>query len=274
MEILDRPEPSRKFLEERTRAMLNIQQKFDKFNASLKSEKESFRWIKTELSYPSFDDFTFAYKNKIFSVIVEIAEKINGKRVSFGNEQRVKRLLDECRKNNLTPCIYPVIKNSDGGYIFLGYPASLGCWNLVEPGTRRFIDPIEEASDELIEVSEWEFQNLAVGIVSKYLSANSFKLLSYCDILGIEPNIWFENDSEKKCWVEVLYTTYPDNNKSFSFKNWPAEVLKHDGYKAVVSFAKPDDFSGKIYRAQEVFVNFDGIEQVYKSNNQNRILFL
>ena len=102
----------------------------------------------------------------------------------------------------------------------------------------------------------------------KYLHDKGFKLLSYCDVLGIEPNIWFEDNKGKRCWVEVLYALYPDNDKSFSWKNWPNEVLKHDGYKAVVSFANAENLSGKIYRSQGTFVNFRGIKHVYTSKTK------
>ena len=271
MEILDRPEPSKRFIEERQQAMRHIQRIFDNLNASLKDESKGFRWVKTELSYSGFDDFTFAYRNKIFSVLVEIADIINGK-ASFGNEQRVRTLIYECKKNNLIPCIYPVIKNKRGGYAFLGDIieglAPWGCWNLINAVTKKFVDPIAEASDELIKVSEWEFQNLAVSIVLNYLHDKGLKLLSYCDLLSIEPNIWFKDNNGKMCWVEVLYALYPDNDKSFSWKNWPDEVLKHDGYKAVVSFANADNLSGKIYRSQGTFVNFRGIKHVYMSKTK------
>ena len=257
MPILDRPNPSRQFIEDRQRAMLYIQSKFNKFYDPSLNECENFRWIKTELSYPSFDDFTFAYRNKIFSVLVERAESIGGKKVSFGNNQRVRTLLYECENNNLTPCIYPVINNNEGGYVFLGE------WNLINAVNNKILNPIDEASNELIEVSNWELQNWAVQIVSDYIFNKGLKLLSYCDVLGIEPNIWFEDENKNQCWVEVLYTKYPDNDKSFSFKNWPPEVLKHNGYKAVVSFASANNLSGKIYRAKAAHVNFRGIEHIY-----------
>ena len=271
MEILDRPEPSKQFIEERQQAMLHIQRIFDNLNASLKDESKCFRWVKTELSYPSFDDFTFAYRNKIFSVLVEIADIINGK-ASFGNEQRVRTLLYECQNNNLTPCIYPVIKNKSGGYTFWGNIieglAPWGCWNLMNAVTQKFVDPVAEASDELVEVSEWEFQNWAVEIVKEHIQNKGLKLFSYCDVLGVEPNIWFENDKGKTCWVEVLHTLYHDNDKSFSFSNWPPEVLKYDGYKAVVGFANADDITNKLYRNQPAFINFKDLQQIYSAENK------
>jgi len=260
MKILDRPEPSQKFLEDRRYAMLYIQKKMNKFDTPIDDEMQEFRWIKTELSYPSFDDFTFAYRNKIFSVLVERAKETENNKFSFGNERRVKTLTHECKNNNLTPCIFPIIENNEGGYIFYGE------WNLINAITKKFVAPITEASDELIEVSDWELQNWAVQIVADNIYNQGLKLFSYCDVLGIEPNIWFENAEGKTCWVEVLFTKYPNKDKPFSFKNWPSEVLKHDGYKAIVSFANAENFSEKIYRAQAADVNFKGIEYIYSPN--------
>ena len=276
MEILDRPNFTEQFFIDRRDAMLHINEIFDQFNSALDNKREGFLWIKTALSYPSFDDFTFAYRNKIFSVIVERAERTENNKFAFGNAQRVFTLLRECKNNNLVPCVYPVIENKDGSRIFYGRPI-MNCrngkhvpssWNLIRADSKTFVDPISEASDELIEVSDWELQNWSVQIVSDYLYKEGFKRLSYCDMLGIEPHIWFENSNGARCWIEVLYAKYPDTDKTFSFTNWPYEVLKYDGYKAVVSFAninidKPYE---KLYRAQGADVNFRGITLVHSGN--------
>ena len=226
MEILDEPEFTQQFIKDRRGAMLHIQKLFDKFNSSISNEHEGFLWIKTELSYPSFDDFTFAYRNKIFSVLVERAERTGNNKFSFGNVRRVRTLIAGCENNNLVPCIYPVVETEGETHVFYGYPITdfkdgksiIGSWNLIHAVSKKFVDPFDEASDELIEVSDWELQNWAVKIVANYLYKEGFKLLSYSDVLGIEPHIWFENSEGKRCWVEVLYEKYPDTDKTFSFK--------------------------------------------------------
>lgn len=251
--VIDRPDPSKEFLQYRHRAMVRLNEKFKKYYGLVRDEQEDFRWIKTDLTSPSFEDFTFAYRQQVFSVIVEQANRDEGGQFVFGNPERVARLLQICYDNNLIPCIYPIIKK-DGANVFLGN------WNLIHAETGKFADPISLSSDEPAEVSDWEFGNWAIQIVINYIKEQGFQLLSYCDMPGVDPQIWFKNAEGKNCWIEVLPIT-PGNKPAFSIDGFPPSFLQYDGYVAEVSFAPIENT--KIYRAKGADVDFEGIKKIH-----------
>lgn len=96
-------------------------------------------------------------------------------------------------------------------------------------------------------------------------------MLSYCDMPGVDPQLWFKNAEGNNCWVEVLPIT-PGNKPAFSFEGFPQSVLKYDGYIAEVSFAASEnDTVSKIYRAKGADINFEGIKQIHVAHKQGRI---
>lgn len=66
-----------------------------------------------------------------------------------------------------------------------------------------------------------------------YIKEQGFQLLSYCDMPGVDPQIWFKNAEGKNCWIEVLPLT-PGNKPAFSMDGFPQSVLQYDGYVAEV----------------------------------------
>ncbi len=254
--IVDRPNPDKEFLLNRHRALVHVNNNFKKFAGLVKNEHEDFRWIKTELTSPRFEDFAFAYRNKIFCIIVEKAVKVQGNQMGFGNRQKIETLLDACEENNLTPCIFPIVEKDNR-------PVYFGTWNLINPTTGKFVDPINESSDELVEVSDWELKNWAVQIVINYVREQGLEILSYCDAPGVDPQIWFKNDKGRPCWIEVLPAKFPEKNKVCSVDSFPARVLTFDGYVAHVNFAGDEDHTnGNIYRSKGADIAFNGIKKV------------
>ena len=254
--LLDRPVPNKQYLQDRTKAGMHLEHKFSEFEG-LCDKHEDFRWIKSKLSYPAFDDITFAYRNQIFSVIVK---RTNDEHRVLKQDKKINNLIRECRNNNLIPCIFPISSKT-------GSPLYPDTWNLFNVITGKFVNPIQQSSDKLIEVSKWELNNWAIQIVSDYIKGKKCKLLSFCDVLGIDPQIWFEDNHGDKCWIKVIYATYPDTGEidsfSFSFEKWPSEVLKHRGFIAKVSFCNSENPSDKIYRSKGAFVSFKGIVQIH-----------
>ena len=258
-DLIERPDPSKEFLQYRHQAMVRLNDKFKKLYGLAHDEQADFRWIKTDLTSPDFEDFAFAYRQQIFSVIVEQANVEKDGKFAFGNPGRVAMLRQICYENNLIPCIYPIIKK-DGANVFLGI------WNLVHAETREFVDPTSLSSDEPVEVSGWEFRNWAIQIVINYIKEQGFQLLSYCDMPGIDPQIWFKNAEGNNCWIEVLPIT-PGNKPTFSLEGFPSSVLKYDGYVAEVSFAASEnDRVSKIFRAKGADVEFEGIKKIHDKN--------
>lgn len=255
--IIDRSNPDRQFLDDRAMALAYTEKNALKSEgiAGFTGEHKYFRWIKTELSYPSFDDFTFGYKNQVFSVMVL---RVSGKGKLINPPPRIEALRRECANNNLVPCIFPV-------NAVTGKPFFPGTWNLVNIFARKPVNPVTMSSDDNIEMSDWELRNWAVQVVYDSLESEGLERLSFSDAPGIDPQIWFRDSDGKECWLEVLYASYPDDaeNMSFSCTGWPREVLSHDGYVARVGFAGAEEMS-RLYRTKGAFVKFRGITRVYQ----------
>ena len=87
--LIDRPEPSEIFLRARHIAGSQLQDQFNANNQkSVNSSYDGFKWIKAELTYPSFDNLTFDFKNSIFSVVIEL---IDDKGSSFTRQQKDRK---------------------------------------------------------------------------------------------------------------------------------------------------------------------------------------
>lgn len=53
-------------------------------------------------------------------------------------------------------------------------------------------------------MSDYEFNNMAVSIVKDYIRKEKMKFESYCDIIGIYPQIWFKDENDEMSWIYVI----------------------------------------------------------------------
>ena len=152
--LIDRPEPSEIFLKARSIAGRQLQSQFKIFNRGIiNSSHDGFKWIKTELTYPSFDNLTFAFKSSVFSVVIEL---IDGDGSSFSQQQR-ECLLKACGDNNLIPCLFKIylreqsnnfLENLISGENLDEYellPFQEG-WNLYNPSNKLLSAPYAASS--------------------------------------------------------------------------------------------------------------------------------
>lgn len=268
---MDRPEPSQQFLEARNMAGQVLQGQFQANGGAL-PEHTDYKWIKAELTYPSFDHLTFAYGNQVFSVLVELVDDGS----SFLTQKECDRCLDESEKNNLVPCAFRVNATSMT-------PITDG-WNLIDLRSEETVIPDQLISDDKIPMSEWELHNFAIQVVRQQIEGNKLgTILSFSDVIGIDPQIWFVDDQGKRNWVIVrhLKTIEEDEaQKWIGLEKSNPQLLPYDGYFAAVSAASSEPFlydldgehiplserfSGKapLYRGDGFHIKHDGLQRVY-----------
>ncbi len=71
--IIDRFDPDQQFIHDRAMAVQYLDKfakKVDGTAAGSSSTHKYLNWVKTEPSYPAFEDFTFSYRNQVFPVLV------------------------------------------------------------------------------------------------------------------------------------------------------------------------------------------------------------
>ena len=270
---IDPNKPSEEFLRARHVAGIRLQEMFQQLGGRVDSQHD-FRWIKADLTWPSFDHLTFAYENQVFSVLVDLVQNRRGTITS----KEVRRCIDACTENNLVPCIFPVDKRSLS-------PLKPG-WNLSHPESGAAVVPEDLVDDVKVEMSEWELQNFAIQIVRGHIEKNAGgKILSFCDVMGIDPQVWFEDDQGKRSWVIVRHFPQLTGEESKDFigvEKTNPQLAKFDGFFAGVSVASSEpvthdldaktvplskrfDGSTPIYRGDGFYVNFKGIERIHVS---------
>lgn len=251
--LMDRPEPSDLFLEARQLAGMQLQEQFNRFNQfAPPSPLPAFHWVKAELTYPSFDHLSFAYKNTIFSVVIEVWD---GTDSSFTEQQR-ERLLDACRANQLIPCVFSIDYSDELE------PISDG-WNILHAETRAPIDPLLISSEDPVVMSAWELTNFAIQVVRDDLKKQGNEVLSFCDLPKVNPQIWFRDNEGKICWVIVQYST---TKEPLSAQTWLGfeqsnEALKsYSGYFAGV---RVQSVHPEPLRGDGMMVDYRGLEKIY-----------
>lgn len=275
--LIDRPEPSEIFLKARQIAGIQLQEQFKKNNSKVvNSSYDGFKWIKTELTYPSFDNLTFAFKNSIFSVVIELIDK---KGSSFTTQQS-DRLLKACEENNLIPCTFK-LNFREKTNNFVGrlvkdknqpdYELSVLAqdWNLYDARTNQKIDPTALASIEQTRMSQWELSNFAIQIVKTELEKDGNQILSFCDLPEINPQIWFKNKKGETGWVIVKHIK---NKNDLDYKEWiglddrSPQLKPFDGYFASVQFFSiATNSTTKLFRGDAIKINYKGLERIYVS---------
>lgn len=269
------PKPSKIFLRAFRIAGEQLQKQFNANNLkSVQSSYDGFKWLKSEITHPSFDNLTFAYKNSVFSVVIEIIDKISS---TFTKEHK-EHLLKVCEANNLIPCTFKLkLIFKDSNYLgrLIGnkekfdyelMPLEQG-WNLYDVRTSQKINPLNMASDEKIRMSEWELSNFAIQIVKDYMKKEGNEIISFCDLTDINPQIWFKNKEGEIGWVIAKHIK---NDSDLDYRKWvgleeKSPFLKQfDGYFASVQFYSVNTNSrSDLYRGDGMYVRYIGLERIY-----------
>lgn len=268
--LIDPPDPHPEFYRARNAAGIAIQEQFNRLGGRLE-EARDYKWVKPELSWPSFDHFTFGYRNQVFAVLVGIVR--NG--TVCLTSQEIDRCLAACTEHNIVPCLFLVDEAT--------LQPVAEKWNLVHLETRRKIVPEEIATDLQVEMSEWEIRNFCIQIVRRHIEEQGGKIDSFCDLLGIDPQIWFEEVNGQRAWVIVRH--YPqingsENSEWIGFERSNPNLSTFDGYHAAVSMASnaaalygrdgkliplSQRFTGSapLYRGDEFYIKFEGLQRIY-----------
>ena len=276
--LIDRPEPSEIFLQARQIAGFQLQEQFKIYNNGKKiySSNDGFKWIKAELTYPSFDHLTFAYKNSVFAVVIEL---IDNTETSFSLQQK-ERLLIACQENNLIACLFKVSLQESNNKVFKTNNSNYNQddfelnsieqgWNLFDPINNKKIDPINLSTEEPAIMSKWELSNFAIQIVIADIVKEENQVLSFCDIPEINPQIWFKNKEGNVGWIIVKHIT---NDSDLDYRKWVGleqkndQLLAYDGYYASVQFeSKKPNSTMILNRGDQILVNYKGLERIYVS---------
>ena len=246
----------------------------------------SFAWLQTSPVHPSFQHLCFRHQSDVYSILVAI----HGFQSSDGKDdngivlcqQDYDNLLTEAEKNNLIPCIAPVALGAR--LPMIGGP------NLVNAISGVPIKLSEGIKQNQVPMSAWEISNMGVQTVINHLREKNCKINSYCDLVRIEPQIWFEENG-KTCYVIVRSIPIGKQSERFRInKRLIERFADYEGYFADVQFASSSpilkDENGEIvplskrdthgdvwmWRGDGFYCNFTGLQTVEDALSNNSFI--
>lgn len=151
-------------------------------------------WLQTHPQQISFQHLCISYKSHVLSIVIGLYRIENGHGKLLVNHQFQENMLRECQKYNLTPCIF-VIDCAEGE------PCCKEPY-LLDARTQEVLDLTIIKEDNGGVMSEWEINNIGIQCACDYLRKQGVTSISYSDVIGIAPQIWFEKDGEN-CYAFV-----------------------------------------------------------------------
>jgi hypothetical protein len=204
----------------------------------------SVGWIRAHLTPPILEHLSFRLGNQLFFVRVEdVDEAVDAP----GILQGLLFAADIC---NAHACLMPMRKQPEG------WVPSLPGWGLLDARTGDIVTPPALISEENIEMTEWELQDLAIQVVRNQIEGEGYELMSWQSNPEIHPSLWFVGDSGPE-WVIVRTAKYPATKA-----NLPEDLAAiaenchrqgDKGHFASVVFTK----DGPLYRGHSINVEYE-----------------
>lgn len=192
-------------------------------------------WLRAHPYPPFLEHLSFRLGNQLFFVrIVDVDEQLEVP----GSLRGLFMVADRCHGH---PCLMPMKRKKIGGEWLTSYPG----WGLINAKTMTPINPVELITDEPIEMTDWELQDLAVQVVRSQLEKDGYQLMSWQPNSEVNPSIWFVGDSKGPEWVVVRADRYP-KKEAVRPANWNDIAdhcgrLSEIGHFASVVVANADD---------------------------------
>ena len=294
--IHNREAPNQIVLQARNMAGRNLESLFAKHNEGVQDRFKKFAWVKAELTSPSFEHFTFSYKNAVFAVLIDVVSD-GGHSLS---ERERELLCKEALKYNLVPCVYEVnvkyekssfwriFDNKVAGKSKYSLIPSFNGWNLKHARTGDLVNPVDFGKDSDIPMSKWELLNFSIGIVKKYgIEKEGYIFDSFCDVPEFNPQVWFHDRNGRRSWVLVRFQPVLNEAEAEKYNDFVERnphLAPYDGYFAPVSATMADPFlcdrngnliplgerfDGRVpmYRGHGMYANFQRMIQIHKAKS-------
>lgn len=247
-------------------------------------EHPAFAWLQTSLVRPSFQHLCFRHQSDVYSILIAIHGFLSSdKKDDDGiiiSKQDYDDLLTEAENNNLIPCIAPIALRPQLPMI--------GGLNLVNAITG---EPVTlNDMPKQVPMSAWEIRSMGVQVVLQQLKKKNYEIKSYCDLTGIEPQVWFEEDGQTSYVVirsipigrrrERVQISKKMLTRLVGYKGYFADVqfassspiLKDENGKVVPLSKRDGDFDVWMWRGDSFYVNFTGLQRIEDAVTNNSFI--
>lgn len=173
-------------------------------------EYPQFSWLQAHPNHPSFQHLCFRTKTNVYSVLIAL----HGFSTENGEEDNsivvhkrdYDNLILETGKNDLIPCILPI-----SGLAKIPMTKDNP---LIHAKTWKRIN-LDDEELKAAWMSLWELNNMGIMKVIDYLQKQGHTKISYCDVVGINPQIVFEENGVN---AAILVRSIPGGLKDKSFE--------------------------------------------------------
>jgi len=190
-------------------------------------------WLRFHLRPPFLEHLSFRLGNQLFYIQLE---GVDDRLETPGSLDGLLAIADGCAGH---ACLMPMRR------VGVDWEPTEPGWGLIDARTGRHVNPPALISDEMVVMTDWELQDLAVQVVRDHVSKDGKKLMSWNGDPRVDPSLWFVGDSGGPEWVIVRAVRYP--KKEASLPANMAELLSHftklghPGHFASVAVASGDD---------------------------------
>lgn len=159
----------------------------------------SLKWLRAHLAPPFLEHLSFRIGNQLFFVRVEAAD---ASVESPGSIDGLFEVANACKGH---ACLMPMFNRSGG------WRCAAPGWGLLDAKTEKILNPISLATEEKIEMTDWELQDFAVLVVRNDIEKSGKRLMSWQSDPRVNPSIWFEGDKGPE-WVVVRSARWPERD--------------------------------------------------------------
>ncbi len=216
-------------------------------------------WLKVELTPPFLEHLSLRVGNQLFFIRLE---DVDGALEIPGSRQGVRFIAEGCKGH---ACLMPM-RNEAGAW----KPAASG-WGLIDETDGRAIDPPSLDTQEKIEMTDWEVQDLAVQVVREHIRSElKHEVMSSQGTPGVDPSLWFVGEHGPE-WVVVravrfpaVRASLPDTMRDIAQNCAALSPRGHFASVAVTNYEDSTAPSGPVglplWRGEALEVDFPGLE--------------
>jgi len=218
-------------------------------------------WLRAHPYPPFLDHLSFRLGNQLFFVRVEDVDGMVAGPGSFRGLHTI------AKANGGHALVLPMKRRMAGDT----WVSDRNGWGLIDATTRETVDPVALVTDDKIEMTPWELQDMAVQVMRDYLEKQGYELMSWQSNPEVEPAIWFVGDSREPEWVVVRAVRYPERQAQRP-DNWPSienhcarmSRVGHFASVAIASAEQPfqtsDEPATPLWRGHALHIRFTGLE--------------
>lgn len=229
-----------------------------------KQGKGALNWLKSELTPPFLEHFSFRFGNQLFFVRVVDADN------AVESPGTLEGLYSVANGFNGRACLMYMRRKGDE------WMCVARGWGLLDAITEQEINPEALISDEKFVMTDWELQDFAVQVVRDDLKRQNKQIISWQSNPYVDPAIWFVGNTGPE-WIVVRVARWPERDvaapENIDEIANQFSISGDAGHFAVVGVANANDpfdpdakSNGNflpLIRSEPIFSNYKGFKTVY-----------